>query len=235
MTGKASKKSNVVTSDSFIEIRDKAIEKEYGLKPKNLNQERYMNAIENNTLVFGVGPAGTGKTYVATGMAARDLRSESSVRDKIIIFRPNVETGQKLGHLPGDLNEKIEPYNEGILDTLKDHLGHEVFNAMVEAGKIQSKALGFQRGKSYDRCWVVLDEAQNADPITMKMFLTRIGSDCKMLVNGDMDQTDLKGPSGLVDAIDKLKGMDDMGIVEFTEDDCVRSEIVKDILKRYRN
>ena len=199
----------------------------------NKKQVQYMNTIRANIITFAVGSAGTGKTYVAAGFAAQ-MMAENAI-EKIIMTRPNVEAGRSFGYLPGDLKDKYEPYMEPLLDVLYERLGEQKTKAMLNNGSIQFKPLEFLRGKTFNRCFYILDEAQNCTPSQMKLFLTRIGENCKVIIDGDVSQKDIPGKSGLQDAIERLHDVDKIGIVEFTVDDVVRSGMCKEILLRYSN
>lgn len=203
------------------------------VKPKTLGQKRYIQAIEKNFIVFGIGPAGTGKTYLAVVMAIKALKNHTVSR--VILTRPAVEAGEKLGFLPGDLQTKIDPYLRPLYDALFDMLGPEGFQRQVEKGVIEVAPLAYMRGRTLDNSFVILDEAQNTTPEQMKMFLTRLGSGSKMVVNGDITQIDLAAGkrSGLVDATRILKGIDGIEQVKFTDKDVVRFRLVADIVRAY--
>ena len=203
------------------------------IKPKTLGQKRYVEAIEKNFVVIGVGPAGTGKTYLAVVMAVRALKNREISR--IILTRPAVEAGEKLGFLPGDLQTKIDPYLRPLYDALFDTLGHEGYMRLVEKGVIEVAPLAYMRGRTLDNAFVILDEAQNTTREQMKMFLTRLGSGSKMVVNGDVTQIDLPEgkSSGLVDAMHVLKGIEGIETVKFSDKDVVRFRLVADIVKAY--
>ncbi|MEG0751656.1 MAG: PhoH family protein [Oscillospiraceae bacterium] len=211
----------------FINSRGKPI------RPKTLGQKRYVEAIDKNFIVFGVGPAGTGKTYLAVIEAVRALKDHEVSR--IILTRPAVEAGEKLGFLPGDLQTKIDPYLRPLYDALFDAMGHESYLKQVEKGIIEVAPLAYMRGRTLDNAFVILDEAQNTTPEQMKMFLTRLGTGSKMVVNGDVTQIDLPDGkcSGLVDAVRVLKGVDGIEQVKFTEKDVVRFRLVADIVRAY--
>ncbi len=201
------------------------------IRPLNKAQGKYLGSIKSNTITFGIGPAGTGKTFVAASVAADMIKSKSV--DKIILVRPAVEAGESFGFLPGELEEKYEPYMEPLLDALHRRLGRSFTDYLIKRNHIQCKPLSFMRGKDFNNCAIILDEAQNTTPVQMKMFLTRIGQNCKVIIDGDLKQKDIQGQSGLSDALDKLQNMNSCGIVEFTFDDVVRSGIVREILERY--
>jgi phosphate starvation-inducible protein PhoH and related proteins len=203
------------------------------LTPKTLNQRRYMEAIERNDLVFGVGPAGTGKTYLAVAMAVSALLSKRVTR--IILTRPAVEAGERLGFLPGTLQEKIDPYLRPLYDALHDMLDPEKTEKLLEKNVIEVAPLAFMRGRTLNDSFIILDEAQNSTPEQMKMVLTRQGSNSKMVVNGDATQIDLPfgKKSGLMDALDVLKGVEGISFVHFNDRDVVRHSLVQRIVKAY--
>ena len=204
------------------------------IKPKTIGQKNYINAIRKNPITFGVGPAGTGKTYLAVALAVNAFRKGDIKR--IILTRPAVEAGEKLGFLPGDLQQKIDPYLRPLYDALFDTLGSEGFNRAHERGEIEVAPLAYMRGRTLDDSFIILDEAQNTTREQMKMFLTRMGYNSKIVVTGDITQIDLpKGTSsGLTDAIDVLKGIDDIEIIKFSEKDVVRHRLVAEIIKAYQ-
>lgn len=203
------------------------------VKPKTLGQKKYIEAIKNNTIVLGVGPAGTGKTYLAVAMAVTALRAKEV--NRIILTRPAVEAGEKLGFLPGDLQHKVDPYLRPLYDALFDMLGAENFQKQQERGNIEVAPLAYMRGRTLDDSFIILDEAQNTTAEQMKMFLTRLGFNSKMIVTGDITQVDLpEGKrSGLADAVKVLKGLDDIATIRLTEKDVVRHRLVQDIVKAY--
>ncbi|HIT59291.1 MAG TPA: PhoH family protein [Candidatus Faeciplasma pullistercoris] len=203
------------------------------IKPKTLGQKKYIESISDNTISFGVGPAGTGKTFLAVSMAVRAFRSHDI--SKIILTRPAVEAGEKLGFLPGDLQTKVDPYLRPLYDALFEMLGAESFAKYQERGSIEVAPLAYMRGRTLDDAFVILDEAQNTSPEQMKMFLTRLGFNSKMVITGDVTQIDLPDPrkSGLIEAIKVLKNIKDIGINYFTEKDVVRHKLVQDIVKAY--
>jgi len=190
--------------------------------------------IEKNDLVFAVGPAGTGKTYTAVALAVRALKNKELRR--IILTRPAVESGENLGFLPGDLKEKLDPYMQPLYDALRDMIPAEKLSEMLENGTIQIAPLAFMRGRTLDKCFVILDEAQNATESQFKMFLTRMGKTAKFIITGDDTQIDLpkKQPSGLIQALKVLKGIDEISMVIFDEKDVIRHQLVKDIIMAYR-
>lgn len=203
------------------------------LRARTVGQKRYVNAIKNNTIVLGIGPAGTGKTYLAVAMAVKAFR-EHKVR-KIILTRPAVEAGEKLGFLPGDLQDKVDPYLRPLYDALFDMFGAESFGRYMEKGIIEVAPLAYMRGRTLDEAFIILDEAQNTTSEQIKMFLTRLGNESRMVITGDITQIDLPDTkkSGLVEAVKILKGIDDIEIHRFTEKDVVRHKLVQDIIKAY--
>ena len=203
------------------------------VKPKTLGQEKYVQAIRDNTIVIGVGPAGTGKTYLAVAMAVSAFRAKEV--NRIILTRPAVEAGEKLGFLPGDLQQKVDPYLRPLYDALFDMLGAENFQRYQERGNIEVAPLAYMRGRTLDDSFIILDEAQNTTTEQMKMFLTRLGFNSKMVVTGDITQIDLPDGkrSGLVEITKILKNVDDIKTVRFSEKDVVRHKLVQDIIKAY--
>lgn len=203
------------------------------VKPKTLGQKKYIDTINKNTVVFGVGPAGTGKTYLAVAMAVKAFRAKEV--NRIILTRPAVEAGEKLGFLPGDLQQKVDPYLRPLYDALFDMLGADNFQKYQEKGSIEVAPLAYMRGRTLDDSFIILDEAQNTTPEQMKMFLTRLGFNSKIVVTGDVTQIDLPDgkKSGLKEAVKILKGIDDIETVRFTEKDVVRHRLVQDIIKAY--
>lgn len=203
------------------------------VRPKTLGQREYLNAIKNNAITFGVGPAGTGKTYLAVAMAVKALKSKQVSR--IILTRPAVEAGEKLGFLPGDLQNKVDPYLRPLYDGLFDMLGAESFQKLLEKQAIEVAPLAYMRGRTLDEAFIILDEAQNTSPEQMKMFLTRMGAGSKVVVTGDVTQIDLpdRSRSGLVDALDVLKSVKGIARIFFSEKDVVRHRLVQDIVNAY--
>jgi len=203
------------------------------IKAKTLGQKKYIDAIKNNTIVFGIGPAGTGKTYLAVALAVNAFRSKQV--NRIILTRPAVEAGEKLGFLPGDLQQKVDPYLRPLYDALFDMLGAENFQKYQERGNIEVAPLAYMRGRTLDDSFIILDEAQNTTPEQMKMFLTRLGFGSKIVVTGDITQIDLPDgkKSGLVEVIKILKSVDDIETIKFTQKDVVRHRLVQDIIKAY--
>ena len=203
------------------------------VKPKTIGQKNYCNAIKQNTITIGVGPAGTGKTYLAVAMAVTSFRAHEV--NRIILTRPAVEAGEKLGFLPGDLQSKVDPYLRPLYDALFDMLGAETYQKYLERGNIEVAPLAYMRGRTLDDSFIILDEAQNTSPEQMKMFLTRLGFNSKMVITGDITQIDLPSGcrSGLKDAVRILKNIDSIANISFTEKDVVRHKLVQDIIKAY--
>ncbi len=203
------------------------------VKPKTLGQKKYVDTIRKNTVVLGVGPAGTGKTYLAVAMAVKAFRAHDV--SKIILTRPAVEAGEKLGFLPGDLQNKVDPYLRPLYDALFEMLGAETFAKQLERGAIEVAPLAYMRGRTLDDSFIILDEAQNTTPEQMKMFLTRLGFGSKIVITGDVTQIDLPDSrrSGLIEAMKVLKNVEDISINRFTEKDVVRHKLVQDIIKAY--
>ncbi len=203
------------------------------IKPKTVGQRTYCDDIKGNTITIGVGPAGTGKTYLAVAMAVTAFRAQEV--NRIILTRPAVEAGEKLGFLPGDLQQKVDPYLRPLYDALFDMLGAETYQRYVERGNIEVAPLAYMRGRTLDDSFIILDEAQNTTNEQMKMFLTRLGFNSKMVITGDITQIDLPDGkrSGLKDAVRILKGVNDIAIFRFTEKDVVRHKLVQDIIRAY--
>lgn len=203
------------------------------LKARTLGQQRYVDAIRQTTVTFGIGPAGTGKTYLAVAMAVKAFRAHDV--NRIVLTRPAVEAGEKLGFLPGDLQNKVDPYLRPLYDALFDMLGAENFQKYQERGNIEVAPLAYMRGRTLDDSFIILDEAQNTTPEQMKMFLTRLGAGSRAVITGDVTQIDLTDPrrSGLVEAAKVLKGVEDISILQFTEKDVVRHKLVQDIIRAY--
>lgn len=203
------------------------------IKCKTLGQSDYINSIRKNDIVFGIGPAGTGKTYLAMAMAIKAFKSREV--NKIILTRPAVEAGEKLGFLPGDLQEKVDPYLRPLYDALHEIMGIDLFQKNMEKGLIEVAPLAYMRGRTLNDSYIILDEAQNTTPEQMKMFLTRLGQGSKVIVTGDITQIDLpKGKSsGLKTVMEILNGIQGIDFIYFTEKDVVRHKLVQDIVKAY--
>ncbi len=203
------------------------------IKAKTLGQQTYIDAINKNTLTFGIGPAGTGETYLAVAMAVRAFRDEQISR--IILTRPAVEAGEKLGFLPGDLQDKVDPYLRPLYDALFEMMGAETFQRNLEKGAIEVAPLAYMRGRTLDDSFIILDEAQNTTPEQMKMFLTRLGFNSKAIITGDITQIDLPNArrSGLIEAVKVLKKVEDIAIIRLSDKDVVRHKLVQDIIKAY--
>ena len=203
------------------------------VSPKSINQKKYIDSIRNNDVVFGIGPAGTGKTYLAVAMAISAL-SSSQVKN-IILTRPAVEAGEKLGFLPGDMAQKVDPYLRPLYDALNDMLGREKVAEFIERGTVEIAPLAFMRGRTLNSAFVILDEAQNTSHEQMKMFLTRLGFDSKAVITGDITQIDLPEgkQSGLVEASRILKSIKDIGFCFFSDVDVVRHHLVQKIIRAY--
>ena len=203
------------------------------VKPKTIGQKNYCTAIKENIVTIGVGPAGTGKTYLAVAMAVTAFRAREV--NRIILTRPAVEAGEKLGFLPGDLQQKVDPYLRPLYDALFDMLGAENYQKYVERGNIEVAPLAYLRGRTLDDSFIILDEAQNTTPEQMKMFLTRLGFNSKMVITGDITQIDLPDGkrSGLKDVLKILKGISGISQIRFSEKDVVRHQLVQEIIKAY--
>ena len=201
------------------------------LRPKTAGQRRYVEAVRSNTLTFALGPAGTGKTYLAMAMAVAALKRHEVGR--IVLCRPVVEAGESLGYLPGTLQEKLDPYVRPLYDALFDMTGMEKGNALIEQGIIEIAPLAYMRGRTLNDAFVILDEAQNTTPEQMKMFLTRLGFRSRFVVTGDSSQRDLNGPSGLITARRALEGTEDIAFVELGKTDIVRHPLVARIVEAY--
>ncbi len=200
---------------------------------KTVGQQAYVDAIRKNTLTFAIGPAGTGKTYLAMALSVMALKSKEA--ERIVLTRPAVEAGEKLGFLPGDLTQKVDPYLRPLYDAMYDFMGADSYNRLLERGTVEVAPLAYMRGRTLSDAFIILDEAQNTTSEQMKMFLTRIGFHSKVIVTGDITQTDLPPgkKSGLAEAIQILKGIPDIGIVELTGKDIVRHELVQQIVEAY--
>ncbi len=203
------------------------------IRPRTVGQKQYVKAISGNTIVLGIGPAGTGKTYLAVAMAVKALKAHEI--DRIILTRPAVEAGEKLGFLPGDLQDKVDPYLRPLYDALFEMLGSEYVSRALEKNVIEIAPLAYMRGRTLDHAFIILDEAQNTTSEQIKMFLTRLGEGSKMVITGDITQIDLPEPgrSGLIEAMRVLKSVDDIVIHQFSEKDVVRHKLVQDIISAY--
>ena len=227
LTGDTNESPAEVLSLDILSRRGKTI------RPKTLNQKRYVDAIDVNTIVFGIGPAGTGKTYLAMAKAVHALQSKKVSR--IILTRPAVEAGERLGFLPGTLSEKIDPYLRPLYDALYDMMDPEVIPKLMTAGVIEVAPLAYMRGRTLNDAFIILDEAQNTTAEQMKMFLTRLGFGSKMVVTGDVTQVDLAGgaTSGLRAAVGILDGIEGIHVAELTSADVVRHRLVSEIVDAY--
>ena len=216
-------------TDEFVAVTAKG----RPIHPKTLGQREYLAAIRKHAVTFGVGPAGTGKTYLAVAMAVQAFKSKEVSR--IILTRPAVEAGEKLGFLPGDMQDKVDPYLRPLYDSLFDLLGAETFQKLFEKQIIEVAPLAYMRGRTLEDAFIILDEAQNTTPEQMKMFLTRMGVGSKVVVTGDITQIDLpeKVRSGLVDALAVLRGVEGIAQIYLTEKDVVRHRLVQQIIKAY--
>jgi phosphate starvation-inducible PhoH-like protein len=203
------------------------------VRARTINQKTLVQAVDKNDMVFAVGPAGTGKTYTAVALAVRALKAKEVKR--IVLTRPAVEAGENLGFLPGDLKEKLDPYMMPLYDALRDMIPPEKLADMIEFGIIEIAPLAFMRGRTLDKAFVILDEAQNTTSMQMKMFLTRMGMTAKFVITGDMSQIDLphKQKSGLAYALDVLKGVEGIGVVRLNQNDVIRHELVKRIIEAF--
>tara|TARA_A100001011_G_scaffold166070_2_gene174761 strand:- start:10127 stop:11032 length:906 start_codon:yes stop_codon:yes gene_type:complete len=201
--------------------------------PRTLQQENYIRTLKDSVLTFGIGPAGTGKTYIAVADAVEKIISGEV--DKIILSRPAVEAGEQLGFLPGDLKEKIDPYLRPLYDALEDCLYTDKISKFIDRGKIEIAPLAFMRGRTLAHSYIILDEAQNTSPMQMKMFLTRLGKDSQMVITGDLSQIDLPEPkkSGLLEAVNVTKNLKEIAHIKFREKDVVRHPLVTKIVKSY--
>jgi phosphate starvation-inducible PhoH-like protein len=227
LTGSSNESPAEVLSLDVLSRRGRTI------RPKTLNQKRYVDAIDENTIVFAIGPAGTGKTYLAMAKAVNALQTKQVSR--IILTRPAVEAGERLGFLPGTLSEKIDPYLRPLYDALHDMMDPEAIPKLITAGVIEVAPLGYMRGRTLNSAFIILDEAQNTTSEQMKMFLTRLGFGSKVVVTGDITQVDLPGgaTSGLRAAVDILDGIDGIHVAELSSVDVVRHRIVADIVDAY--
>lgn len=224
----AAEEVRTLTADAVsVTLSGKAV------RPRTVGQKKYLDAITSNTIVLGIGPAGTGKTYLAVAMAVKALKSHEI--DRIILTRPAVEAGEKLGFLPGDLQDKVDPYLRPLYDALFEMLGAETVERDLEKNIIEIAPLAYMRGRTLDHAFIILDEAQNTTSEQIKMFLTRLGDGSKMVITGDITQIDLPDPrrSGLIEAMRVLKSVDDIVIHQFSEKDVVRHKLVQDIINAY--
>lgn len=205
------------------------------VSPKGKNQRKYLEVISNKELVFGIGPAGTGKTYLAVAAAVNELITGKV--EKVVVTRPAVEAGEKLGFLPGDLNQKVDPYLRPLYDALFQTLGFKETNKLIENNIIEIAPLAFMRGRTLNKSFIILDEGQNTTPEQMKMFLTRFGYGSKVIVTGDLTQIDLPKDitSGLIHALDILRELKDVGVVRFSSKDVARHSLVQKIVEAYEN
>lgn len=228
-----------LSSDDKVKLKDIFMDTVYvtstkrAITPKNPAQKKYIDAIRNNDIVFGVGPAGTGKTYLAMAMAVAALTTGNV--NKIILTRPAVEAGESLGFLPGDLADKVDPYLRPLYDALHDMLPFEKVSSLMEQGVIEVAPLAFMRGRTLNNAFIILDEAQNTTKEQMKMFLTRMGFNSKAVITGDITQIDLPSDKrpGLVDAIDILEDVEGISFIRFSKDDVVRHRLVMKIISAY--
>lgn len=228
-----------LSSDRKVKLKDVFLDTVYvstrkkAISPKNPSQKKYIDAIRNNDVVFGIGPAGTGKTYLAVAMAVSAL--SKGLVNRIILTRPAVEAGEALGFLPGNLSEKVDPYLRPLYDALHDMLSYEKFSSLMEKGIIEIAPLAFMRGRTLNDAFIILDEAQNTTSEQMKMFLTRIGFNSKSVITGDITQIDLPSSkkSGLVEAKDILSGIKGLEFVFYSKKDVVRHRLVMKIITAY--
>lgn len=217
----------------MTELGQRSRQRDEPLEPRSDKQALYIATIQANVLTFGIGPAGTGKTFCATSLACEAF-VDGKV-DRIIITRPVVEAGEELGFLPGEMMEKFAPYLAPVRQILDRRLGRGAVDMFLKDGHIECLPLAFMRGHTFSNAFVILDEAQNTTKTQMKMFLTRIGEGCRVIVDGDPRQIDIAAPSGLIDAVQRLRGMKGVGLVEFTRGDIVRSGLVQDIVEAYED
>ncbi len=234
ITGLMSEEGPLMVSDS---ANDTLVHGNGGakIKARTQNQRKLVEAVNENDMVFAVGPAGTGKTYTAVALAVRALKAKEVKR--IVLTRPAVEAGENLGFLPGDLKEKLDPYMMPLYDALRDMIPGEKLAEMIEYGVIEIAPLAFMRGRTLDKAFVILDEAQNATTMQMKMFLTRMGMTAKFVITGDMSQIDLprQQKSGLSYALDALDGIEGIGVVRLNQNDVLRHSLVKKIIQAFEN
>jgi len=227
-------KKNSTKRNDEKDLRERAFKRLRNVKPRNENQKKYLDSIENNIVTIGVGPAGSGKTYLSVYEAL--LHHWAKEKKRMIITRPAIEAGEKLGFLPGDLMDKLDPYMRPIYDSLFDLIGIPMTNEKIERGYIEIAPLAYMRGRTFNNCFIILDEAQNATIEQLKMVATRVGEGCKIVISGDPGQSDLPGykkESGLLMLKDILTDVPGIGIVEFDRHDIVRSRVVIDIVKAF--
>jgi len=227
-------RKNSARRNDDISLQERSFRQLQKVQPRNENQKKYLESIENNTVTVGLGPAGSGKTYLAVYEAL--LHHWAKEKKRMIITRPAVEAGEKLGFLPGDMSDKLDPYMRPIYDALFDLVGIQMTNEKIERGYIEVAPLAYMRGRTFNNCFIILDEAQNATIEQLKMVLTRVGEGCKVVIDGDPGQSDLpsyKKESGLYVLKDILKDTPDVGIIEFNRNDIVRSQVVIDIVKAF--
>lgn len=203
------------------------------ISARTKNQQELVDKVDQNDLVFAIGPAGTGKTYTAVALAVRALKNKEV--KKIVLCRPAVEAGESLGFLPGDMKDKVDPYLRPLYDALGDMIPREKYKAYIEKGIIEVAPLAFMRGRTLKNCFAILDEGQNATHTQLKMFLTRMGPTSKIIITGDLSQVDLpaRAKSGLAPALDMLKNVNGIGVVRLNENDVVRHRLVKEIIRAY--
>lgn len=232
-SGKKARKSEQLYNEMGYQAPSKANVKFPKLVPQSYRQQDYIEAIENKDIIFATGDAGTGKTFVATHYAAEQLYYKRI--DKLILTRPAEEAyGEELGFLPGDLNEKFAPYLTPYLETLNELLGKSFVEYCIKVGTIEAVPLAFMLGRSFKDCIILADEMQNSTPKQMRMLLTRMGDNTKMLINGDMEQRESRELCGIEDAIGVLRHVPEVEVITFSDDDCVRSGLCKKILKAYK-
>jgi phosphate starvation-inducible PhoH-like protein len=225
--------NHLETAHEVIEILNNftILKDDTPLKALNDKQSSYIQSIKNNLITFGVGPAGTGKTYICAAMAAEALHCGQT--ERVVITRPVQEAGENLGFLPGELEDKFAPYFQPFKDVLEERLSKGHVSGLIKSGRIEAAPLAYMRGRSFKNCWVILDEAQNCTPTQMKLFLTRIGENCTVVVNGDETQMDIRGTCGLIDAMNRLNDISGINSVIFERQDIVRSGIVQQIVEKY--
>lgn len=231
---KRESRNNKIAVVQHPEIADRREPKETGpLVGKTENQKKYLNAMSSSTIVLGTGPAGVGKTYLAAAFAAQELMDKTI--SHIVVTRPAVEAGEEMGFLPGEIDEKFDPYLQPFKDVFYRRLGKSHTEALIKSGSIEAAPLAYMRGRTFRNAIVILDEAQNTTPEQMKMFLTRIGEGSTMIINGDIRQSDLRGDNGLSDALYRLQGIPGVRVIEFKRSDIVRHGIIQDILEAYED